>query len=473
MSWSPSKRRSLPSLRPGQSSPLATTTVKRAAPEASQVHSSSGWRSPRKRTAGGPSGLLKSSSVPAQIPNYSQLHIDNKPTPTSGGKKTARPSKEPRSPSKSSKDVSKQRLSFPNPGRPPLTPTPGVISPFFSLTNQEINNLRKRLHRGISYVQFKDTSVARELDRLGRGWKGYLRAKNKAEQEGEVDELWRLVRPEVEDTQLRPGAISVETAALAAQSNYTTSAGGLRPTLAAEVRWLREEPRSLMSFLPGSSSASHESSSSESTIVWRPPSSLPVPEAEPQLELLQRGSPETSNHVPISRPRRVLKRPDYRIQPLPESSPAGALPSRIPSPTPRQIYDKTQPNFPRYQCEWNRCKAILINLDTLQKHIRIVHGNEARITLCCSWESCGTHNLGKYASVEILEHHFETMHLASIKKSLSNGLKDHNVMAKASDVGFSLQDFRSGARVKLFMRDQKTKSPEEWRSTRERLRNLP
>ncbi|KAI3392123.1 hypothetical protein diail_6166 [Diaporthe ilicicola] len=434
MSWSPSKARALPSLRPGQSSPLATSGESTALETSKMPSSSSKWQNYRQQDVTEAQALLKPTSTRARNPNHPRLHTANKPASTSGERKSERHPKEPRLLSKYLEHVSNS--ISPSPDSPPSASSPTFTPPFFNLTKQELETLRRNMGKGPSYTQFRDMTIARELNRVGRGWGGYLRAKDKAEQADKVEELWQQIRHELDSVmatmQLPPGAISIETAALAAQSNYTTSVGRLKPEPAAEIRWLREGSRSLRSNLPDLGPDCHESSSAESTIVCRPRYSLPVPGADSQV-------------TTVSRPRRSLQRPDYRIQPLPESSPQ--LSPRTPSPTPRELYDKTKPKFIPYHCEWNRCRAVLNNLETLQKHIRIVHGEEARKTMLCSWGSCGTGTLGKYASVEALEHHFESVHLASLRWCLGDGLKNHGALAEASGVAFSDRDLQDGAQV--------------------------
>ena len=219
----------------------------------------------------------------------------------------------------------------------------------------------------------------------------------------------------------------METAALAAQNNYTASVGRLRPEYAAEIRRLRAESQSR---LPDSGLTCLGSGSYDSMTVRLPSFSPSVPEAD--LQSRQEGSFEP---VPVSRPKRVLQRPDYRIPPLFESSPeppsSPDLPPRMPSPTPREIYDRAQPKFIQYPCEWNGCKAVLKNLGTLQNHIRIVHAEEARDTLCCRWGYCGSNTPTTYESAEGLENHFETAHLEPLKWRLGDGTKGQEFVAKA------------------------------------------
>ncbi|KAG6367623.1 hypothetical protein INS49_001816 [Diaporthe citri] len=423
MSWSPSEARSLPSLRPGQFPPPATSRGKPTPLGDSRLHRSStkAHISQLENTAESQK-LPKPTSTGAQSSDYLQLttFTKRKEAPTSEKLDSARPSKAPRLPERSLKDGSGPLSSSLGPSHAPFAAAPSNSQPFFSLTNQELNTLRRNMGKGASYKQFRDITVARELDRLGRGWDGYLRARDMAEEEGKTDEFWRHISLELNavlsTTQFRPGAISIETAALVAQSNYTASIGRMRPEIAAEIRRMRVRSRSN---LPDSGLAGPDSDSCDSTIVGLPSCSPPVPEADSQF--CQRGSPDP---VPVSRPRRVLKRPDYRIPPLFESSPeppsSPDLPPRTPSPTPREIYNRTRPKFIQYSCEWNGCKASLKDLKTLKKHIHIVHAKEARDTLCCGWGSCVTNTPRAYESPEDLENHFEIFHLEPLKWSLGD-----------------------------------------------------
>lgn len=442
MSWSPSKARSLPSLRPGQFPPPAASRGKPIPLGDSRLYPSSTKAHPSQlQNATESQRLPKPTSTGAQSPNYLQQTTSTKRKEASASEELnpTRPSKAPRLPGISSTDEFGPLSPSLGPSHASFGSAPPTSQPFFSLTKRELKRLRRSMGKGANYNQFRDITVARELDRLGRGWDGYLRAKDKAKEAGKTDDFWRHFGLELNavlsTTQFRPGAISIETAALTAQSSYTASIGRMRPELAAEIRRMRARSQSNP---PDSGPAGPDSDSCDSTIV-RLPSSSPVPEAGSQVR--QRRSPDP---VPASRPRRVLKRPDYRIPPLFESSPeppsspeplsSPDLPPRVPSPTPREIYDRTQPNFIQYPCEWKGCKASLNSLKTFQKHIRIVHAEEARDTLRCGWGICGTNTPGAYESPEDLENHFQTFHLEPLKWRLGDGHKSDGIVAKAPSV---------------------------------------
>lgn len=433
MSWSPSKARSLPSLRPHKVSPLAASRGRSTTFKASQLHPSS-----RETHNFYLQSATETQRLHKPTPTPTPIATKRKDVSTSVDPNPTRPSKAPRGPSGSFQEISSPVPSSPSRGHNPFASASTTSRPFFSLTRRELKTLRRSMGKGASYTQFRDITVARALDRFGRGWDGYLRAKEKAEQEGKTDEFWRHASLELNNilstTRFQPGAISIETAALAAQSNFTSSVGRLRPESAAELRWMRAK---LCSNIVDSGLAGPDSDSCDSTIVWPTSRSSPVPEADSQVR--QRGSPDP---VPVSRPKRNLKRPDYRIPPLfessPEPPPSQDVPPKMASPTPRQIYDRTQPKFIHYPCDWNGCKASLKNVETLQKHIRIVHAEEARDTLCCRWGNCDTATPRTYESSEDLDKHFEISHLEPLRWRLGDGQKSHQVVAKASDNWYPL-----------------------------------
>lgn len=433
MSGSTSKAPSLPSLRPHQVSPLAASRGRPTTFKASRLHPSS-----IKERDFHLKSATETQSLPKPTPTLKPIASKRKDVSTSVDPNTTRPSEVPRGPSRSFQEISSPIPSSPSRGHNPFVSAPTTSQPFFSLTRKELKTLRRSMGKGASYTQFRDITVARTLDRLGRGWDGYLRAKEMAGEKGKIDEFWRHASLELNNvlstTRFRPGAISIEAAALAAQSNYTSSVGKIRPESAAEIRWMRAE---LCSNIVDSGLAGPDSDSCDSTIVWPTSRSSHVSGTDSQVR--QRASPDP---VPVSRPRRNLKRPDYRIPPLfessPEPPPSPDVPSKTASPTPRQIYDRMQPKFIQYPCDWSGCKANLKNLETLQKHIRIVHTEEARDTLCCRWGNCGTAPPITYKSPEDLDKHFETSHLKPLRWLLGDGPKSHEVVAKVSGTCYPL-----------------------------------
>lgn len=322
---------------------------------------------------------------------------------------SARPSKAPRLQSRSSEDATRTlSLSSASPEQA------ATNQPFFSLTEQELKQLRRSMGKGPKYKNFKDTTIAQSLDHLGRGWNGFLRARDKAKQDGTIDEFWRHLSPELNailsTAQTPLGGLSLECAAMAAQTKYKSTVGSLQAETAAEIRQLRVKSQTS---LPDTGQTGPDLSSCDSSKAVRIASySTSVPETGSKTG--ERPSPEP---VPPSRPKRVSQRPDYRIPPLLESSPeppSSPEMLREPSPTPREIYDKIQPKFIQYPCEWKGCKASLKSLETLRKHVRIVHAEAGQGTLCCQWDNCGASIPRLYESPKDLNDHITTTHLASL-----------------------------------------------------------
>ncbi|KAK4455489.1 hypothetical protein QBC34DRAFT_390046 [Podospora aff. communis PSN243] len=61
-------------------------------------------------------------------------------------------------------------------------------------------------------------------------------------------------------------------------------------------------------------------------------------------------------------------------------------PPKAPTLTAREIYLQSNPRFPVFPCEWERCPAQLQNYDTLRAHVLIVHST----TGTCKWGDCAS-----------------------------------------------------------------------------------
>ncbi|KAH6850901.1 hypothetical protein B0I37DRAFT_404633 [Chaetomium sp. MPI-CAGE-AT-0009] len=113
-------------------------------------------------------------------------------------------------------------------------------------------------------------------------------------------------------------------------------------------------------------------------------------------------------------------------------------PGRKPAPTARQVYLKLNPHFIAFRCEWEGCPAELQNLETLRKHLLVVHGRPSRssrssptspspsptaqqqhtTTLPCKWASCTSAPLN---SRESFASHIETAHLLPFRWHVGDG----------------------------------------------------
>lgn len=143
-----------------------------------------------------------------------------------------------------------------------------------------------------------------------------------------------------------------------------------------------------------------------------PPKVTPIP--PPQIPPIKRPLPEsTSLNPPKKRGRPVgwrpgsgpysSKTPKEKKQP---STPSAATreakrrgrPPRQPSPPPRVVYLRSETTkFNSFICEWEGCPAKLQNVDTLHRHLKIVHGNitnnpkihqQNPTPTVCKWGTC-------------------------------------------------------------------------------------
>ncbi|KAK3898397.1 hypothetical protein C8A05DRAFT_19010 [Staphylotrichum tortipilum] len=95
---------------------------------------------------------------------------------------------------------------------------------------------------------------------------------------------------------------------------------------------------------------------------------------------------------------------------------------RKPAPTARQLYLKLNPHFLAFHCEWRGCPAELQNLETLRKHLLVVHGGgrhrpptPAR-PVRCEWSTClssspSPETTPSFPTLAAFTSHLETSHL--------------------------------------------------------------
>lgn len=90
-------------------------------------------------------------------------------------------------------------------------------------------------------------------------------------------------------------------------------------------------------------------------------------------------------------------------------------PGRKSVPTARQLYLRLNPQFVVFACEWEGCPARLQNMETLRKHLFIVHGRPSPSTednqptrFLCKWASC---TVSPFTTLDTFKSHVETAHL--------------------------------------------------------------
>lgn len=358
---------------------------------------------------------------------------------------------------------------------------------FFRLTAEELAAFRRKHRKSPTYDGFSDHAIAQELNRLGRGWDGYVRSRRRAEKEKRLDEFQRQFQTERRlmstGLPLPAGAISMQAAVdvangsrnttseaieqlhghdranVDASKESSTAAVGLQQGPSADLgvssaatrhhdhdgqyESMRDrEPPESMPEPSKLKPAYFEIYASDSSDEYRPPDSTAMFKVDVQDR--NRGRPTVSNStippssvINRSRPRRVETRPDYRIRRIRERR--TEVRPKAASPTPRDLYDQSQPRFLQFKCEWAGCKAILNNVANIRKHVGIVHGQEARDTLCCNWGKCGrddsTGVLSIFRCIEELEVHLLTVHMESLKWHLGDGRLGRGLVVKNSGTG--------------------------------------
>ncbi|KAM0244376.1 hypothetical protein ACHAP5_006283 [Fusarium lateritium] len=149
-------------------------------------------------------------------------------------------------------------------------------------------------------------------------------------------------------------------------------------------------------------------------------------------------------------------------------------PPKLPSPPPRTIYYNVDAPFIPFLCEWRDCKAELHNLDTLRRHVYIVHGESIR----CLWGKCGhREDSADFEDDEGFKEHVEEAHLVPFSWHVGDGpnnLKDRDLpkdVAEKDEVPDYLKD-EHGNQVTPSIRDQQEEDILTWKKNRRKLKEL-
>jgi len=198
------------------------------------------------------------------------------------------------------------------------------------------------------------------------------------------------------------------------------------------------EPRTLFSpLIPNA----HSQLKSEGSASPAPPP-FPIPQIESTItpQPKKRGRP--FGWRPGSGPYSAHSRTLGPGRPLGRPPGSGRPPGRPPSKTPkvpktpgevrrrgrppkkdtisiRDIYLNSAPKFPHFYCEWEGCSADLQNLETLRKHLVVVHGRAGT----CRWASCPRKHTEplQFASPEEFATHIDKTHVLSCAWHLGDG----------------------------------------------------
>lgn len=361
--------------------------------------------------------------------------------------------------------------------------------PYFRLTDQEHKSLQKRSHQSSKYV-FGNLRLVRELEDLGRGWSAFIRARNQAEQDGSLASFQLQLKAEIDETARLGAAYSKTPGAKQrldeidmplppnAVSMHAAEEGSQEIAKQGEKR-KRWEASELMQLTMDSDNGMRENKVNESDQLTQSNGNLEASsggeesdeDSVPPYEYRGRGRPRWSkNKVYYSRgpadgspqPKRTQIRPDYtktKIHEAIESSSVRTTETTIlSSPTLRQIYDSLEPKMIEFPCEWKGCKATLINLATLKKHISVVHSKEARENLRCLWGKCGQLVTPVFfCKLSDVDSHIMERHMEEIAWKLGDGIGGvaGGPVVPDTSVNPPLKLFRKGPQVAATLKNQK------------------
>ncbi|KAG5971166.1 hypothetical protein E4U58_000171 [Claviceps cyperi] len=150
-------------------------------------------------------------------------------------------------------------------------------------------------------------------------------------------------------------------------------------------------------------------------------------------------------------------------------------PPKPPSPSPQELYHNASTHFLIFLCEWAGCKAELHNLDTLRRHVYIVHGkHRGKMPCVCRWGSCEE---SSFSNAQDWRAHLEKAHLAPFQWHMGDGPRNtSDGLSLSGGEGLSaLPDYLrgpDGKQVTPSIRDQELEDYVTWRMNRRRLKNM-
>ncbi|KAK2590193.1 hypothetical protein QQS21_012122 [Conoideocrella luteorostrata] len=141
------------------------------------------------------------------------------------------------------------------------------------------------------------------------------------------------------------------------------------------------------------------------------------------------------------------------------------------SPTPKELYHRANPEFIAFLCEWRGCKAELHNLDTLRKHVNVVHihGKEH-----CQWAQCHAERL---QGTQDWQSHLEEAHFIPLRWHVGDGPRNTSGTAPElpGESRDAIPDFLmgpDGRQITPSIKDQQLEDFATWRENRRKLKKL-
>ncbi|KAL7823513.1 hypothetical protein V8C26DRAFT_386752 [Trichoderma gracile] len=178
-------------------------------------------------------------------------------------------------------------------------------------------------------------------------------------------------------------------------------------------------------------------------------------------------------------------RPAKPKQPIitPSSSSLGhakrrGRPPKAPSPLPWQVYRSLQTSFVAFLCEWSGCKAELHNLDTLRRHVHVVHCRRAA-PYVCRWGTCAQTSASsegeEFPDEPSLQEHVEEAHLVPFSWHVGDGPRNSGGPVKHpledDEIPGYLKD-EQGNQVTPSVRDQQVEDFATFKQNRQKLKDL-
>ncbi|TFB02363.1 hypothetical protein CCMA1212_006088 [Trichoderma ghanense] len=182
----------------------------------------------------------------------------------------------------------------------------------------------------------------------------------------------------------------------------------------------------------------------------------------------------TTTTTTAGRPGRPAK-PKPIITPLGHAKRRGR-PPKAPSPLPWQVYRSLQTSFVAFLCEWSGCKAELHNLDTLRRHVYVVHCRR-KAPFICRWGACAQKSSSgcEFPDESSLEEHVEEAHLVPFSWHVGDGPRNSGGPVKhpldEDEIPRYLMD-EEGHQVTPSVRDQQVEDFATFKQNRQKLKDL-
>ncbi|KAH8202144.1 hypothetical protein TruAng_003722 [Truncatella angustata] len=162
-------------------------------------------------------------------------------------------------------------------------------------------------------------------------------------------------------------------------------------------------------------------------------------------------------------------------------------PNKAPELSMRETYLKNEAKFPAFGCEWydpfeypggehgGTCPAELQNMETLRRHVYLVHGDKGAPNVC-RWKKCGQQPEPKvFATYEEWREHMEKEHLIPYSWHMGDGIQNRGIETlEVKKDPEKLPDylFRDGLQVTPSIKDQQYEDTAGMLGRKRRLREI-